>query len=199
MPERFKSKDKKPQKSIKTVTLKKKECCIRIEIQGKSFEQIRERLERGVTPKRKSPIEKALFELYKGKEHFIKLFIQEKLHSFYEDYMKERGIAIKHYPIILNYSERKACVEIFFNIAIDPSLEPIFEDLVKLFMAYLIKEFADRINKNGGRQGSGAVTISNITNITNSNITNSQVNTSVSTDKKGSKANVSNDEISENE
>ena len=190
MPKRFKDKEpNEPSKGVQKIVvgvkktgktgeqMKMTKCHIRIDKSGKSFKQIRGRLERAIFPKRNTPLAKSIFKTLSGNGIIIKGFIQECLADYFKEFMIQNGRNIGDYPFVKNYSEKPACIDITFNIVFAPSFEPLMELFVKAFIAVLMKKLAEKlISKDDSDKGNGTTIINNgILHVGDTTITNMEV------------------------
>lgn len=132
------------------IKVKVEDFYIRIDIPSKTFSQIRNIVERAVYPSKKSEYKKAIYKSLRGQEVLIRIFIQNELNAFYEEFSKEKGLkANSEYPYITNYREKEGSIESIFDLfifvilektvesMIGPVVEPIVEELVERFKTRL--------------------------------------------------------------
>lgn len=149
-------------KKVKVIV---KDTYIRIDIPGKTYIQIRDIVEKAVYPSKKSAYKKAIYKSFKGQEVLIRIFIQNELNAFYEEFAKEKGLEIKaEYPYIKNYREHEGCIESIFDIVIifliektvesvvRSIVEPIVEELVRKFKEWIKHRLEERLKGKVGRE-----------------------------------------------
>ena len=136
-------------KGDKTIKVKAiaKECCIRIDIPGKTFAQIRLKVERAVYPSKKSALKKAIFKTLRGEGVLIRIFIQNELNSYYEEFITSKDLKNSNYPYIKNYREQEGRIESFFDIVMFWGVEKIAEAAINTLVEDFIIGFKKRIKK----------------------------------------------------
>ena len=136
-------------KGDKTIKVKAiaKECCIRIDIPGKSFAQIRLKVEKAVYPSKKSALKKAIFKTLSGEGVLIRIFIQNELNSYYEEFITSKELKGSYYPYIKNYREQEGCIESFFDIIMIWGVGKVAEAFINTLVEDFVNGFKERIKR----------------------------------------------------
>lgn len=127
----------------KRIIVKVKDNSIRIAIPGKTFNQIRDRVERAVYSTKKSEMKKAIYKGLRGHGILIRIFLQNELNAYYEEYANQKGLDTKGtYPYITNYREQEGSLELFYDITVTLAAQTLF-----IMIEPMVKDVANGFNQ----------------------------------------------------
>ncbi len=150
---------------IETMCWQKKRCHIRIEIDGKTFGRTRQLLRRRINPMGMVYLDGITLKRYKNRKEIIRSYIDKELREYFVVYTKERGLPCEPLPRIGFYDEKKACLDLIFDILYDPFFQTVIGGFVAGFTPWLMDRLLNLLKSNEDKNGNDKrpnITITNI-------------------------------------